>query len=196
MENDGQQKIDCLENIEKTRATLYKYGLYIWRNHADAEDIAQEALLRALQRKREDETADITNPYLKAIVRNEKISFWRKNGKGTVESLETEDGAAFEIADNAPEIIIRSDKSKEIDKAALDQILYKKLSDEEEQIFMLYAVNELSAEEIAAEIGEDVAVVRAILNLIKNRIIRRSENFANSHKKWYEEILTIFKKQR
>lgn len=192
MELEGEHETDCSENVGKNRSKLVKFALYLSKNYAEAEDIVQETMLQAIKKKGQDENISVNKSYLNTFVRYKRISFWRKHGKVTIESLETENGAAFEIPGNRQEAVIRSEKSKKIDKAALEKVLFKKSTEEEIKIFWLYAVEGLSAEEIADVLNKDVEVVRASLNRVKNRVNKRKERFVKSHKDWHEEIMTIF----
>ena len=54
----------------------YRYA----SNPSEAEDIAQDALLRAWRRRSTLRDAERRNQWLAAIVRNEALTAWRKAG--------------------------------------------------------------------------------------------------------------------
>jgi RNA polymerase sigma-70 factor (ECF subfamily) len=86
------------ETVRAHAADLYRYAYWLTRDHAQAEDVVQEALLRswrAFPRLRERAAA---KAWLFAIVRNE---FLRAAG-GAAPAAESLDG--LDIADERPEL--------------------------------------------------------------------------------------------
>jgi RNA polymerase sigma-70 factor (ECF subfamily) len=146
---------------------LYLGALRLTRNPADAEDVRQEAFLKALSRLEQfvgsqDETRDDLRAWVSRIAANASIDVIRKRRDGRLVSLEETSGAAEEplgsnVAtpqDNPEERFAR----REIRKLMSDAIA--QLAPELRQVCLLRDVLQYSTQEVSEKLHISAMAVR------------------------------------
>jgi len=137
----------------------YTLARWLTGQSADAEDVVQEACLRAL---RALETAEVTQPraWLLAIVRNTAFSWMSRNRPKTMIAREDIAASATEPADPAPlpdeALIARADRSKVRDAIAA-------LPDVFREAIVMREINGLSYRDIAESCGIPIGTVMSRL---------------------------------
>ena len=144
----------------------YTLARYLTRNEQDAQDVVQDAYLRALEYfdsfRGEGETS--ARAWLLAIVRNTAYSRRRRHSDAlTTEFDETQHSDA--VADDNPEdALLRSD-AKETLARALDR-----LAPEFREVIVLRELEGLSYKEISAVAGVPVGTVMSRLSRARTRL--------------------------
>ena len=146
---------------------LYLGALRLTRNPAEAEDVRQEAFLKAISRLEQftgsqDETRDDLHAWVSRIAANASIDVIRKRRDGRVLSLEEPNGTGEEklgsnVAareDNPEERYLR----REMRKHLADAI--KQLAPELRQVCLLRDVLQYSTQEVAERVGVSAMAVR------------------------------------
>jgi RNA polymerase sigma-70 factor, ECF subfamily len=147
----------------------YNLARWLTRNERDAEDVAQEAYLRAFQHFRSFQGSD-ARPWLLAIVRNTYYTWIRHNRAAEVRtSFDDEIYAEIPNASD-PEMILVKEADKQMLRRALE-----KLPDDFREIIVLREFEELSYKQIAD-------VVQIPLGTVMSRLARA--------RKRLEELLT------
>jgi RNA polymerase sigma-70 factor (ECF subfamily) len=149
----------------------YNLARWLVRNEHDAEDLVQEALLRAF---RHFDASHVANPrpWLLAIVRNTCFT-WLKRHRA-FELLPTEDGEegiAIESSLVAPspnpeQLFLEAESRRHLDR------LLERLPPEFREIVILREIEECSYKEIAAIIGVPIGTVMSRLARAR-RLLRR-----------------------
>jgi len=152
---DEQTFLDCVN----THATsLRRYARRLTRNDADAEDVMQETLLRALEKRNELREPERIRAWLLAIVRTS----WFKSRRGLRNKLEVLEGArSLHTVPGA-----RGDLEREIlDRSFTDDLLgaLEALPTEWRETLWLREVEELSYDEIAGVLNCPLGTVRSRL---------------------------------
>ena len=145
----------------------YTLARYLARNAHDAEDVVQDACLRALKYfdgfRGEGETS--ARAWLLAIVRNTAYS---RKGRGRVDALTTEfdetqhSGA---VADEHPEGVLLQEDAKETLERALSR-----LAPEFREVIVLRELEGLSYKEISEVAGVPVGTVMSRLSRARTRL--------------------------
>ena len=153
----------------------YTLARYLVRNEQDAEDIVQDALLRALKYfenfRGEEETS--ARAWLLAIVRNTAYS-WRRRHRDdalTTEFDETQHSDA--VADDHPEERLVQSSAKETLGRALEG-----LAPEFREVIVLRELQGLSYKEISQVAGVPVGTVMSRLSRARTRlqeVLRKEE---------------------
>ncbi len=146
---------------------LYLGALRLTRNPADAEDVRQEAFLKAVSRLEQfagspDETRDDLRAWVSRIAANASIDVIRKRRDGRLFSLEESGGPAEETLgsnvatpeDNPEERFAR----REIRKLMSDEIA--QLSPELRQVCLLRDVLQYSTQEVSEKLHISAMAVR------------------------------------
>ena len=122
-------------------ASVYNLARWMVRNHHDAEDVAQESLVKAF-RSADTFRGNDVRPWLLAIVRNSALNFLGRNNRDKIES--TQDMA--ELVDSAPnpETSLVADRRREMVRSAISR-----LSLEFREALLLREMEGMSYKEIA-----------------------------------------------
>ena len=145
----------------------YTLARYLMRNEQDAQDVVQDAFLRALEHfhsfRGEGETS--ARAWLLTIVRNSAYSWQRRHrGDGlTTEFDETQHSDA--VADDNPEGALLHSDAKEALTRALDR-----LAPEFREVIVLRELEGLSYKEISAVAGVPVGTVMSRLSRARTRL--------------------------
>ena len=147
----------------------YNLARWLVRDPATAEDVVQDAMLRAL-----DYFASFRgeNPraWLLRIVRNVALTRLEQGGRMRTESLETEPGGAHEnIADAAPDPEAAAAHSE--DMTQLEQML-NTLPAELRECLVLREIEEMSYRDIARITGVPVGTVMSRLFRARERLLK------------------------
>jgi RNA polymerase sigma-70 factor, ECF subfamily len=147
-----------IERVSAHAGALRRFAHRLTRNPADAEDVLQDTLVSAMEKRDELRDPGQLRAWLLAIVRTS----WLNSRRGLRHKLELLDGgaghprAAGVWGDLEREILDRSLDDELV--SALDE-----LPDEWREALWLREVEELSYEEIAAVVGCPLGTVRSRL---------------------------------
>ncbi len=137
---------------------LRRFARRLTRNHADAEDVLQETLVRALERRTELRDPGRLRSWLLAIVRTS----WLNSRRGLRNRLEVLDGGGAQRPGHGA----RGDLEREIlDRSLTDELLLalRALPEEWRETLWLREIEDLSYEEIAQVLDCPVGTVRSRL---------------------------------
>lgn len=131
---------------------------WLTRDAADAEDVTQEAMVRALRFFHGFESGEDARPWLLAIVRNACFDWLRRNrpaamvgnGETVLERLESD-------GDNPERAALRNDEKSHVDQAVAALPL------EFREVIVLREFEDLSYKEIAAIVGIPMGTVMSRL---------------------------------
>jgi RNA polymerase sigma-70 factor (ECF subfamily) len=161
---------DVLSHEQQTRFisdNLRRIFLLIYRivgNVADAQDLTQEAFIKALQRQDQLKDAQKAAHWLSRIASNTAIDFLRRTGKVTFCEIDSLPDALSDrmleeftvSADQNPEqVLLRSERRAWLERG-LDT-----LTDRERTALLLRDVEGMPAEEVARELNCSKATVRS-----------------------------------
>lgn len=142
-----------ISKIDAIKEQMYIVVLSMLRNHQDAEDVVQEAILVAFEKVKTLKNDDSFNAWMLRIVVNQAKMHIRKNHR-------------IVLTDEIPEVITK-DKHEDIWEIVLS--LKKELS----TVVILYYAHEYSVKEIADIMSLPVGTVKS--RLAKAREILREE---------------------
>ena len=154
-------------------ASVYNFARWMVRNHHDAEDVAQESLVKAF-RSAETFRGNDVRPWLLAIVRNSAQNFLSRNHRDKNES--TRDVA--ELVDSAPnpEISLVVDRRREMVRSAISRLPL-----EFREALLLREMEGMSYKEIAFVLKVPLGTVmsrlsRARVLLVEELIVNKEAN--------------------
>ena len=151
---------------------VFNVALQMTGNREDAQDMTQEAFLKAYSSLSSFRGDSKFSSWLYRIVSNVCLDFKRRQGRRPSSSLTVEDddgeNVQLDIADESqsPEALLERKMTREAVRAGLQQ-----LPDEQRQILLLREIQGLSYEEIAEAMDLEPGTV-------KSRIFRARKNFA------------------
>jgi len=144
----------------------YNLARWLTRNERDAEDVVQEAFLRALRHYRTFKGGD-ARPWLLAIVRNTYYT-WRKHNRLPQENILLEEDKQ-QIAEDAPDpeqILLRETDRQQL-RSALRQLPKEFL-----EVIVLREFEELSYKEIAQVMQVPSGTVMSRLARARKRLFK------------------------
>lgn len=153
--DDEQSFLDC---VNAHAPSLRRFARRLTRNDADAEDVLQDTLLRALEKRNELREPGRLRAWLLTIVRTS----WLNSRRGLRTRLEVLQGGQSLPA----ELGARGDLEREIlDRSFSDDLLLalQSLPEEWRETLWLREVDDLSYEEIARLLGCPLGTVRSRL---------------------------------
>ncbi|MGE0434761.1 MAG: sigma-70 family RNA polymerase sigma factor [Planctomycetota bacterium] len=172
--------------------SMFRLGLTLTRNPRDAEDLAQEALTRALAKYKQFRPDTNMRAWLLAIVRNAFINRYRRERKAP--STVDFDGVEAFVADPTPDNDAHGLSVRQVQDLArieeqldgeLRKALYE-LSDEFRETFLLAVVEELSYKDIAAILDVPVGTVMSRLFRARRQMASRLQNYGK-RSGWLDE---------
>jgi RNA polymerase sigma-70 factor (ECF subfamily) len=137
--------IDLREVVVEYRADIFRYARSFCRNDADADDLAQTAVLRALAAGTELRNPERAKYYLLRIVRNLATDQARARARVVVEPRATVPDAP--ATDLEPEAALLRTDAQELPRAA-----FADLPEVHQEVLRLRFVEELSYEGVAARL--------------------------------------------
>lgn len=152
----------------------YNLARWLTRNERDAEDVVQEAFLRALRHFGSFKGGD-ARPWLLAIVRNTYYT-WRKHNQLPQEDIDLEEDKHPLAEDGSdPEILLLRESDRELIRSALRQLPREFL-----EVIVLREFEELSYKEIAEVIEVPSGTVMSRLARARKRL---AEILTNCHQR-------------
>ncbi len=148
---------------------LYRYALSLTRQDEMAYDLVQSGLERYL--KKPNGTIDTPIAYLKTIIRNLYFDHQRHNSIVPMVSLDDDTVSHIEPADED------SMEDLLISQQQIQQLI-SMLSDEENELLYLWAVEEHTVEEIAAIYQKPKGTLLSKLHRLKKRIRKQLETLS------------------
>lgn len=140
------------ENLRRVFLMIYR----IVGNVADAQDLTQEAFIKALQRKGQLKDAEKATRWLSRIATNTAIDFLRRHGRFSFTQIEeTPQPLASPRSDDPEQLLLGAER-----RAYLDDGL-RLLTERERLALVLRDVEGLPAEEVARRLGCSKATVRS-----------------------------------
>ncbi len=148
---------------------LYRYGYALCANQDDAYDLLQFALEKYLRKPvRSSNASDLA--YVRTIMRNRFIDEYRKSTRFPED--EYDDGSLVAIDESTLEDVVI---------AQLDlEIIWKELNTVEREVLYYWAIEGMSAQEIAGQIDAPRGTVLSRLYRIRKRFDTSTENNALS----------------
>ncbi len=136
------------EHLRRIFVQIYR----IVRNAADAQDLTQEAFIKALQHQDQLKDEQKAAHWLSRIATNTAIDFMRRSGRATFCELEY---APESHSDTPEQILLRSEQRNYLEDGL------RLLSPRERAALMLRDVEGLPAEEVAERLNCSKATVRS-----------------------------------
>ncbi len=159
--------------IESDLAAMRRYALSLARDQPDADDVVQEALIRAIERRQTFDPGRSRRRWLLSIVHNVFVSAKRR------EAVEARH------SDGLAEAMLSQIEAEQFRHARLAQIAsaFAALSDQHRAVLHLIAVEECSYQEAADILGVPIGTVmsrlsraRANLKALEQESPERSKN--------------------
>src|ERR1700720_2752028 len=139
------------ENLRRIFLLIYR----IVGNVADAQDLTQEAFIKALQRQDQLKDSEKAAHWLSRIASNTAIDFLRRNGKVNFCEIDSLMEPLSEPSESPEQAVIRSEH-----RAYLEEGLTV-LTERERTALLLRDVEGLPAEEVASQMNCSKATVRS-----------------------------------
>lgn len=176
---EDRREFDAL--VERYHKQAYNIAYRMAGNHADAEDLTQEAFIRAFRFFGQYRRELPFDSWLYKIMSNVFIDRLRRRPKAKIRSLDqpivTDDGeATFDVADTTagPEECVLSREMDTRIQAALDTL------PEAFRLTVVYAdIEGLSYEEIAEATNTNIGTVRSRLHRGRRLLRNKLKNYAN-----------------
>src|SRR5450755_4247986 len=140
------------QNMRRVFLLIYR----IVGNVADAQDLTQEAFIKALQRQDQLKDLEKAAHWLSRIASNTAIDFLRRSGRVSFSEIEELPESLFRSTTESPEQrVLRSERKERLDAGL------KILTDRERTAILLRDVEDMPAEEVAARLQCSKATVRS-----------------------------------
>src|SRR5882724_9044649 len=166
-----QQSRFISENLRRIFLLIYR----IVGNVADAQDLAQEAFIKALQRQDQLKDLDKAAHWLSRIASNTAIDFLRHAGRVSFSELdEMPEPVAVSAMESPEQLVLRSERRAYLE-SGLDI-----LTDRERTALLLRDVEDLPAEQVAERLSCSKATVRSH---IANARVKLRKHFARLQKR-------------
>jgi RNA polymerase sigma-70 factor, ECF subfamily len=176
------------ELVRPYERRVYAAALAILRNDADAEDVVQEAMLKALANIRQFRAEARFSTWLIQITVNEALMRRRRERKGMVESI---DDRRDEEAEYVPRDFAdwREIPSETLERKEVRQKLAEALSALDRkyrEVFVLRDVEHLNIQETAEALGISVASVKT--RLLRARLMLRDLLAGGWNQGWFSRL--------
>jgi RNA polymerase sigma-70 factor (ECF subfamily) len=149
--SDAQSRF-VSENMRRVFLLIYR----VVGNVADAQDLTQEAFIKALQRQDQLKDLDKAAHWLSRIASNTAIDFLRRSGRVSFSELDQmPEPVAVSSLDTPEQVVLRAER-REYLQSGLDI-----LTDRERTALLLRDMEDLPAEEVAKRLNCSKATVRS-----------------------------------
>ena len=176
------------ELVRPYERRVYAAALAILRNESDAEDVAQEAMLKALANIRQFRAEARFSTWLIQITVNEALMRRRRERKGMVEGIDDhrDDEGEYTPRDFADwrEIPSEALERKEV-RQKLAQALAS-LDRKYREVFVLRDMEQLNIQETAEALGISVAAVKT--RLLRARLMLRDLLAGGWEQGWFSRV--------
>ncbi len=159
------------ENMRRVFLLIYR----IVGNVSDAQDLTQEAFIKALQRQDQLKDLDKAAHWLSRIASNTAIDFLRRSGRVSFSELDEMPEPVAVSAMESPEQMVLRTERREYLQSGLDI-----LTERERTALLLRDVEDLPAEEVAARLHCSKATVRSH---IANARVKLRKHFSRLQKR-------------
>jgi RNA polymerase sigma-70 factor (ECF subfamily) len=139
------------DNLRRIFLLIYR----IVGNVADAQDLTQEAFIKALQRQDQLKDIDKAAHWLSRIASNTAIDFLRRNGKVNFCEIDSLIDPLSEPSESPEQAVLRSEHREYLEQGL------SVLTERERTALLLRDVEGLAAEEVAAQMNCSKATVRS-----------------------------------
>ena len=146
-----QQNRFISDNLRRVFLLIYR----IVGNVADAQDLAQEAFIKALQRQDQLKDLEKATHWLSRIATNTAIDFLRRHGKVNFCEIDTLLEPLTEASDSPEQAVLRSEHRTYLESGLAC------LTERERSALILRDVEGLPAEEVAKRLNCSKATVRS-----------------------------------
>ena len=150
----------------------YNLARWLTRNEHDAEDVVQEAYLRAYRYFRAPERSDGGRAWLLAIVRNTCYTWLEKNRPAEVVALDDDADQPAAPPESNPEVIVLQSAQRKLVNQALEELPVRY-----REVLVMRELEELTYKEIAQVAGIPIGTVMSRLargrDLLKTAIEKR-----------------------
>ncbi len=168
--SDAQSRF-VADNLRRVFLLIYR----IVGNVADAQDLTQEAFIKALQRQDQLKDFERAAHWLSRIASNTAIDFLRRSGRVSFSELEElPEPVAVSSLDSPEQALLRTER-REYLEAGLGV-----LTDRERTALLLRDVEDFSAEQVAAQLQCSKATVRSH---IANARVKLRKHFGRLEKR-------------
>lgn len=139
-------------NMRRVFLLIYR----IVRNVDDAQDLTQEAFIKALQRQDQLKDLDKAAHWLSRIASNTAIDFLRRSGRVSFTEIEEAPAPALRSRSDSPEQrVLRAEHREQLEAG------FEVLTERERLALTLRDIEDLPAEEVAARLNCSKATVRS-----------------------------------
>lgn len=140
------------ENMRRVFLLIYR----MVGNVADAQDLTQEAFIKALQRQDQLKDFEKANHWLSRIASNTAIDFLRRSGRMSFSELdEMPEFAAVSSLENPEQSFLRREKHERLEASLAV------LTERERTALLLRDVEDMAADDVANQLGCSKATVRS-----------------------------------
>jgi RNA polymerase sigma-70 factor (ECF subfamily) len=154
------------ENMRRVFLLIYR----IVGNVADAQDLAQEAFIKALQRRDQLKDLDKAAHWLSRIASNTAIDFLRRSGRVSFSDLDDLPEPFVSSPGESPEELLLRSEHRERLEAGLDILTIR-----ERTALLLRDVEDMPAEDVAARLNCSKATVRSHIANARVKLRRHFE---------------------
>ena len=176
------------ELVRPYERRVFAAAMAILRNESDAEDVAQEAMLKALRAIRQFRADARFSTWLIQITVNEALMRRRKDRNGVMEAL---DDRRDEESDYAPRDFAdwREIPSEALERKEVRQRLAQALASLDRkyrEVFVLRDMEQLNIQETADALGISIASVKT--RLLRARLMLRDLLAAGWEQGWFSRL--------
>lgn len=151
-EDLDKQNLFITENLRRVFLMIYR----IVGNVADAQDLTQEAFIKALQRKGQLKDTDKAARWLSRIATNTALDFLRRHGRVSFTEIdELPEPLATPPSDDPEQLLLRTERRAYVEDGL------RLLTERERLALVLRDVEGLPAGEVARRLGCSKATVRS-----------------------------------
>jgi RNA polymerase sigma-70 factor (ECF subfamily) len=154
------------ENMRRVFLLIYR----IVGNVADAQDLTQEAFIKALQRRDQLKDLDKAAHWLSRIASNTAIDFLRRSGRVSFSDLDDLPEPFISSPSESPEQLLLRSEHRERLEAGLDILTAR-----ERTALLLRDVEDMPAEDVAARLNCSKATVRSHIANARQKLRRHFE---------------------